>query len=411
MVVLFAGSLVALYLGWQFALGQVALRDGVLTTVNNPVAPAVVTASVSTNWIIFTATSEPPAQEAPGELPPLTASIGLTFPVAVTATPNHGASGTLETTSSAALQPAAGQDDAQAPLVVVQPLPAQEQPAPQSSLVDINLNLPERRPTPVFDLPTSTPAPANAVPLTSTLAPTPAGTPVIIFGADVKTLPPGKCTMLRWAVENVKEVYYNSRGVNGRGEVEECIDQNTVVSDATYQLTVILPNGATQIYTATIGIILPTATPLPTSTFTPEPILTPTWTPQPLAVAPTPLLRRGVSLVAHSSPPYLCKSGETCKIPLLATNSGEGVDNLLIQLLNAGNWAPLLCRGDGVCAGTGSDLLLVAVGPGNSAYLELTLAIPADAAGQVAAYQINAISDGSGRTVASDIVTVEVSVQ
>ena len=85
----------------------------------------------------------------------------------------------------------------------------------------------------------------------------------------------GECTMVRWNVQNVREVYYENLPMNGQGEREECIKDE----DEVYTLLVVLGNGQPQTYTTTVAYLPPTPTVTVTPSFTPEPVFTPTWTP------------------------------------------------------------------------------------------------------------------------------------
>ncbi len=77
------------------------------------------------------------------------------------------------------------------------------------------------------------PPPPTPVPAT----PTPVG-PYINFVADRTTINLRECVTLSWAVENVREVYYQGQGVTGQGSRQECPPYNM-----TYTLTVVLQNG------------------------------------------------------------------------------------------------------------------------------------------------------------------------
>jgi len=83
--------------------------------------------------------------------------------------------------------------------------------------------------------PTSTP---GAESLNET--PTPSAPPSIDFRADRTTLDEGECTVLRWDVENVRQVYLNGSGEVGHGTREVCPSDTK-----TYNLHVVLPDGST----------------------------------------------------------------------------------------------------------------------------------------------------------------------
>lgn len=77
-------------------------------------------------------------------------------------------------------------------------------------------------------------------------APQPGGQPPsptasISFGTDRTGISAGQCVTLSWAVEGVREVYYQGAGVTGSGARIECPAATT-----TYTLTVVLTDGQTQ---------------------------------------------------------------------------------------------------------------------------------------------------------------------
>src|SRR4029434_1587740 len=92
------------------------------------------------------------------------------------------------------------------------------------------------------------------------------GPPVVQFSPLQYALREGECTLVRWHVENVKAVYYENQGVNGDGEKEVCIDDKPEI----VSLAVILPDGNSKVYTATVDYLLPTPTTTPTTRFTPR---------------------------------------------------------------------------------------------------------------------------------------------
>jgi uncharacterized protein YkwD/uncharacterized protein YraI len=63
----------------------------------------------------------------------------------------------------------------------------------------------------------------------------------ITFSADRTSISAGQCATLSWAVEGVREVYYQGAGVTGVGARTECPGATT-----TYTLTVVLTDGQTQ---------------------------------------------------------------------------------------------------------------------------------------------------------------------
>jgi hypothetical protein len=278
---------------------------------------------------------------------------------------------------------------------------------------NIDLAVPTRRPTPILDLEQIVPAaPAGSAatdtpePLpTPTATPTPVlGTPFVIFSAADAALETGECTLVTWNVENVRAVYYENLGVDGHGEREECMKDRR----GEYTLGVILATGVTQLYTVTVDLIRPTETPTETPTHTPEPVLTPTWTPTPFTPTPTPDLQYGALLAVEGNSHQMCNPGDECEIGLLVTNTSITLDNLAVMLVAKGDWQARVCRMDGVCAE--QSLILMNVGPSNTAYVVLRVQPPADAAAAVQSYSIQAVSQGSQGAAVSQVVDVEVEV-
>jgi len=399
--VLLFGGLTAAWAGWNFANAQLETRPPGSVSISQPVvtsAPLPATA-----FVVWTATPlpgavpvNPPVPQQAEQVAGQESNANFNFPPAVTATPSP----------TAAPQENIPESNSEAPAIVLQPPDSafvQVPPAGQV-LPNIQVEIPTPRTAPLLDLVINENQ-AAAVTDTPTTTPTPLGTPVVVFGADAKSLAVNGCTVVRWSVQNVKEVYYENIGVSGTGEKEECIRSG----DGLFTLRVILPNGASQVYTTTVAVELPTFTPTPTWTFTPEPVFTPTWTPIPPTATPTPNIRRGVSLAAQGDTARVCAINSNCAIGLLVTNTGEQIDNLSVNKTAGDAWSPLLCRTDGVC---GNQVPLVSVGPGNTVFLELRVVIPADASsGQQQSYQFFAVSDGSGSTVFSQSVTVVITAQ
>ena len=209
--------------------------------------------------------------------------------------------------------------------------------------------------------------------------------------------------MVRWNVQNVREVYYENLPMNGQGEREECIKDE----DETYTLMVVLSNGSPQIYTTTVSYLPPTPTPTNTPVFTPEPVFTPTWTPEPPTPTAPPNLFYAVNLAVNGPSEISCAAGQTCDVGLLATNGGSGVDNISVMMLASDTFPIVLCRPDGVC-GAGS-VPINNMGAGNTAYVVARVSVPADAATQTrGAATFQARSDGSGGVVTSSQVGVTV---
>lgn len=380
--VFLCGGMIASYTGWQWIARNLPARaaNGRVDTVSAAsTAPVIFLVQTATPALMGGPTA--PVATAPVIVAPLASHAAPAFPVAVTPTPIVLA------------PPLADAVSGEATLELAAPLPP----------IDVDAPIPTRRPTPIFDLPTSTPLSDAPPTLTATDTPVPLGTPVVIFAADESQLQAGRCTFVRWNVRNVREVYYENLPMSGQGEREECIDDESQV----YSLLVVLGDGSSQVYTTTIAYLPPTPTPTVTPSFTPEPVFTPTWTPPPPTATPTPVVNYGVVLSVNGANPLTCSPGQTCDVGLLATNAGDAIDTLIVTITQGGVFASQLCRPDGVCAA--NDLNIVSVGPGNTAYVLLRVAVPADApSSQNATYTLLAASGGSGRTVVSQGVNVTV---
>jgi len=129
------------------------------------------------------------------------------------------------------------------------------------------------------ETPTATAAPtATFPPPTRTPTPPPPAA-VIEFLADAEEIDAGKCTKLRWKVQNVQAVYLDGKGVVGEGSQEVC-----PCEDTTYVLSVTLLDGAETERSVTIRVkgscVTPTSKPtVPPPDTTPPPV--------PPVVAPT----------------------------------------------------------------------------------------------------------------------------
>ena len=378
-------GLFAAYLGWQMVNSDLfAVAPGTVDTLASaPVPPQPQV------YMIVTATSAaaPPKQQPAQTMPDTGGQAPQYFPPAVTATP-----------ASPAGADAAGVPSAPAgssgPIVLATPP------------INMQLEIPTRRPTPLLDLAVnpgaSTPEPSPTV----TPTPSPAlGTPVVIFAAVDSALESGDCTTVTWHVENVSAVYYENIGVDGHGEHEECLRDKP----GDYVLTIVLPNGATQYYTTTVDLIPPTKTPTPTSTFPPEVIPTATWTPVIPTDTPTPDYQYGVLLATDGDRKRTCNPGDACRISLLLTNTSIAIDNISIAILQSGAWESQICRLDGVCSD--SKLTIASVGPGNTALVHFSARIPDDASAQTQAYIVQAISEGSQGRATSKALTLEITVE
>jgi hypothetical protein len=392
LTVLLCGSLTAAYSGWEWVTRD--LRPQTAAGRVDVAAAAVPPGPTPAVYVVMTATPAQVVVAPPQPVDPnANAGIIPVLPQAVTPTPIQidpnalGAAATPANTGATTGDPAG-------------------EGAP---LVDVGLLVPTRRPTPEFDVPTSTPAPEEvAAPLpTETLSVTPAplGTPIIIFAPKDKELMKGDCTLVQWNVQNVREVYYENLPMNGQGEREECMTDK----DKVYTLLVVLSDGQPQTYTTTVAYLPPTPTVTVTPSFTPEPQYTPTWTPEPPTPTAPPNTLYAVNLTLNGSAELQCTPGQTCEVGLLVTNGGSGIDNVSV-LAPANDGFPVqLCRPDGVCGSGG--IPINNMGPSNTAFVTARFSVPADAAPQsrgTASFQ--ARSDGSGGGIVSAIVTVTVTV-
>lgn len=412
------GSVFAVWSGWQQVQGFLAQQEvGAIAAITSPGSdqPAFVVITATPDPLVIAAAPPPAAANAPGgeggnaagfaatagqqgdivtgaqvTAPDTAQGAAQQFPAAVTATPASG----FPEIPVAALPSTGGTQ----PGELLQ-IPAQEPP-------NVLLEVPTRRPTPIFDIPTSTAA-ADAPPLappTFTPTPTIAGTPSVVFGPAQQLVKDGDCTMISWQVENVREVYYENIGVDGRGQWEECVDDTLEV----YHLVVVLPDGSSRTYTTTVTMLRPTHTPQPTPTFTPYVEPTPSWTPVPPTPTPTTVVNYGVTVNVRGNSSVFCTRGTTCTVDLVVLNTGPVPDTMLASVMESGAWSAQLCRSDGVCANAG--LALVDMGAGNSANIHLSVSVPADASG-TQRYSVNAYSNGSGGSARSGDVYIEFTTQ
>jgi hypothetical protein len=409
LVVLLCGGSMAAYTGWQLVSARylVAAPPGEVQTLGEAPPP-------QPQYLVVTATSATPLLPAPTLLAagPLSPTAQLVFPPAVTPTPvvvdpnmlaqppaDNGAvanPGITPVANTAA--PVAQSDPLSAPQNVVLPTPE----------INLQVEIPTRRPTPIFEVPTSTPEPVEPTATPPPPTPTPIlGTPVVQFAPLQYTLPEGQCTLVRWHVENVEAVYYENQPVNGDGQKEECMDDEIEV----YTLAVILPGGQTAIYTTTVDYLPPTPTLTPTPSFTPvrdeEP--TPTWTPDQPTETPTPPAIYGLNLEVFGDRRHICGPGSSCEFDLLVTNTGNAVDNLVLSFVQTGPWPALLCADGGDC-GSGS-VSVSNVSPGGGKLVKIKVSVSNDATPQTVEYAVQAISTGSGGSVTSPTQGVEVEVQ
>ena len=127
---------------------------------------------------------------------------------------------------------------------------------------------------------TETPTPTATIPVpTRTPTSTPLPDATIDFWADAGEIDAGKCTKLRWKVQNVQSVYLDGKGVVGEGSQEVC-----PCEDTTYILSVTLLDGTKTERSVIVRVkgscVTPTSKPtVPPPDTTPPPV--------PPIVAPT----------------------------------------------------------------------------------------------------------------------------
>lgn len=399
------GGALAAYTGWQFVSARylVAATGEISTLTESARALSAPSPTAAPQYLVVTATSAGVAtQPAPA------ASPQTNFPLAVTPTPivvnpaqlpqSPAGTGAVITSNSVTAAPNANQSElANLPQDITLPTPE----------VNLQLEVPTRRPTPVFEVPTSTPEVVEAAPPTPSPTPSPVlGPPVVVFEPFQYALPDGQCTMVRWHVENVQAVFYENQGVNGDGQREECMDDEP----RTYTLAVVLPDGSTSIYTTTIDYLPPTPTMTPTPSFTPERDIepTPTWTPNQPTPTPTPPAFFGIGLSIFGEDHHECSAGSTCEFDILVKNDSNVPDTSSLTIVQSGPWPALLCADNGGCAS--GALTLSNLNVGESRLVKLKVNVASDAAAETAGYGLQAISNGSGGSVTSSVVTVKVEV-
>ncbi len=117
--------------------------------------------------------------------------------------------------------------------------------------------------------PTATPTATPTAAPTATPTATPTPVAQISFGADQTNIEQGQCTMLRWSVENIQGVWVYPQGERyyrfprvGQGSEQVCLVRTT-----TFEMRVLLRDGATTFREVTVNV----AGPPPTAPPTPEP--------------------------------------------------------------------------------------------------------------------------------------------
>jgi hypothetical protein len=151
-------------------------------------------------------------------------------------------------------------------------------PIDQAALIEEAVATPTRAIVPtriVFVTPTT---------VLGTVTPTPTptvGDYTIKFWTSDDSIAYGTCTQLKWETNNIREVYFQGKGVPGNGSSDEC-----PTDDATYTLKVILRDGSEQTRSVSVKVREPedTATPQPSNT---SPPAATTEAPPPTAESPT----------------------------------------------------------------------------------------------------------------------------
>ncbi len=125
-------------------------------------------------------------------------------------------------------------------------------------------------PTPVTVTPTPvtiTPTPVTVTPTPVTVTPTPAAQ--IEFWSDAEVVNAGACTTVHWRVANIREVFFDGRGVTGQGAHETC-----PCREESHTLVVTLQDGSQTSRSLTIRVngtcITPTPTDPPSDTTPPQ---------------------------------------------------------------------------------------------------------------------------------------------
>ena len=425
---LVVGGGLAAWAGFQIVLNQDSAEQAGIAQTNSapqplqfeivtqvPAEPAAVDGAAPATDNVAAAQGEPTA----------------TFPSAVTASPVPAGEQAALPDGSAADDPVTEGVSPEQPAVVPPAVAPVDTPP-----IDVYqpIATPTRRFTPdpgALLIPTPTPgdsnAPAavdpnaqpNASPTdgataepTATPTPEPLGTPIFVYGASkpLSTGEPGsefegerlvllekdECVTLNWVVENVREVYLNTEGVDGVAEFEQCIYRDPLV----YTLRAVLDDYRVLSDTITLAVATPTPTFTPTPSFTPVPAVTPTWTPTPPAVAPTaaptatPNVIRAVELTA-STAEITCRPGAPCEVGLTVTNTGTGTDQVSIGVAQSGSWPAQICLPTGVCG----ENVPLEMGAGNFANLPARIDVNGATESGSATYLFEAVSDGSGGAV------------
>jgi hypothetical protein len=124
---------------------------------------------------------------------------------------------------------------------------------------------------------------------------------------------------------------------------------------------------------------------------------------------PTPPTQYGALLEASGDTEPSCSPGATCEIDFYVTNTGSAIDNITVRFTEAASWPRELCRLDSVCHE--SQMTLVNMGVSASGVVRLRVTVPEGAGNETMTYRLQAVSDNSGGSGHSSIVTVQITAQ
>lgn len=408
LVIFLCGGSLATYAGWRLVGQGFDTLSARLSPEDRQAGQVTLlvtaTPEPGQNRFVFTpgAVAAPPSPQEPARNPTPT----FDFPAAVTATP--------------------GPPPQSGPIVITTPVPADEaqsDAAPADDPADPQLltavagpvlittpgggpATPTRRPTPVFVVPTSTPATGPQI-IVVTATPDPTGgqaaEPIVSFRAAHQSLLPGACTIVSWEVENVRAVFFEGEGVHGTGERRVCVR----FTSETVTLSVLRLDGVQEEHQVTVQIMPHTLTPTQTPTETPVLTPTPTWTPDgPAQATPRPP-QIAVNLSVDGGNLRQCTAGASCAAQVQVRNGGDQADEIFVDMQTDGRWPAVICRSDGGCGDTSVSF---GVGAGSSRPATVRVQVPGDAAGTSFSVTVGAVSGNSNRTVRAEPVQVIFSV-
>ncbi|MBX3051271.1 MAG: hypothetical protein KF753_07360 [Caldilineaceae bacterium] len=391
MVFFLCGGSLAAYAGWQMVgKGLVTLSQRAEQTPAGPAAAVLLLATETptpappgaNNGVLVTAPAVAPSIATP--------TATFAFPAAVTATPTE----VVQTGPVVITTPTPG-------IEPNEPLAPELATAVAGALVITQPGdtppTPTRRPTPIFVVPTSTPAGTVVAGVAVTATPVYAA-PTVNFRAANQSILPGACTILLWDVENARAVFLDGAGVAGHGERQVCQRWTS----QTYVLDVLRLDGSSETHKVVVELVPNTVTPTITPTNTPVLTPTPTWTPVGTPSATPVPPSYGVRVTVDGGNMRQCTPGARCQINLLIENTGTLADEMFINLGKSGPWSAVICRDDNNC---GDTALTVGVGPADRQIIYVAVDVPANAAGESYTFQVEATSGNSGRTITSGQVS------